>query len=205
MNNWAARQANGEVFLFLNNDTQVINNDWLEEMLQFAMRPDVGAVGAKLYYPDGTIEHGGIIVGIGGVAGYSHRHFPPDDPGYFFQLVLPHNVSAVTAACLMIRKQVFQEVNGFDENYFLGFGDVDLCLRILQKGYLNVWTPYAEIYHYKTETSKSGYTIKASKKLKKEVKYFKQTWANFLQKGDPYYSPNLTTERENFDLHLPRF
>jgi GT2 family glycosyltransferase len=132
VNNWAAAQASGEVFLFLNNDTQVINKDWLEQMLQFAIRPDVGAVGAKLYYPDGTIQHGGIIIGIGGVVGYAHRHFPKNHPGYFYQLVLPHNVSAVTAICLMLRKQVFQEVNGFDENYPLAFGDVDLSGRLMR-------------------------------------------------------------------------
>jgi glycosyltransferase involved in cell wall biosynthesis len=205
VNNWAATQASGEVFLFLDNDIQVINKDWLEQMFQFAIRPDVGAVGAKLYYPDGTIEHGGIIIGLGGVAGYSHRHSPKDDPGYFYQLALPHNVSAVASTCLMLRKQVFQEVDGFDENYPLALGDIDLCLRILQKGYLNIWTPYAELYHYKSETCKSRYSIKDPEKLKKEIKFFKRIWAKFLQAGDPYYNPNLTLERENFDMNLPRF
>ena len=205
VNNWAAAQASGEVFLFLDNDTESIHKDWLEQMLQFALRPDVGAVGAKLYYPDGTIEHGGIIIGIGGVAGYSHRHSLKNDPGYFCQLVLPHNVSAVTSTCLMLRKQAFREVNGFDENYPLAFGDVDLCLRILQKGYLNVWTPYAELYHYKPETPGLEYTIEKSKRFEKEIEYFKRTWAQFLQTGDPYYNPNLTLERENFDVNLSRF
>jgi GT2 family glycosyltransferase len=103
----------------------------------------------------------------------------------------------------MLRKQVFQEVNGFDENYSLAYGDVDLCLNILQKGYLNVWTPYAELFHYKSETSKSEYPINAPKKFKKDINYFKRTWAKFLQTGDPYYNPNLTLESENFDLNVP--
>ncbi len=198
LNNWAAREASGDLFLFLSNNTQVINNEWLEQMLQFALRPDVGAVGAKQYYPDGTVEHGGITVGIGGKAGYSHRHFPHSDPGYFFQLVLPHNVSAVTATCLMLRKQVFQEVKGFDEKYLLKFGDVDLCLRIMRAGYVNVWTPYAELYHYVSE-----YNNKALQKVKKEMELFKRTWAKFLKKGDPYYNPNLSLESECFELNLP--
>jgi len=202
VNNWAVRQASGDAFLFLNNDTQVINNDWLEQMLQFAIRPDVGVVGAKLYYPDGTVEHGGIIVGIGGTAGYSHRHFPRNDSGYFCQLALSHNVSAVTGTCLLVRKQVFQEVNGFDENYAHAFGDVSLCLSILQKGYLNVWTPYAELYHYKSETRGLEYTIGKPNKLEKEIEYFKRTWGSFLQKGDPYYNPNLTLESEDYSLNV---
>jgi GT2 family glycosyltransferase len=204
VNNWAVKHASGEVLLFLNNDTEIINKDWLEQMLQYAIRPDVGAVGAKLYEPDGMIQNGGIIIGIGGLAGYSHRHFPKNHPGYFFRLVLPSNVSAVTATCLMVRKQVFQEVDGFDENYALAFGDVDLCLNFLHKGYLNVWTPYAELYHYKSELFISGSTIKGPINFKMETKYFKRKWAMLLETGDPYYNPNLTLERENFDLHLPR-
>jgi GT2 family glycosyltransferase len=198
VNNWAATQANGEILLFLNNATQVINQDWLEQMLQFSIRQDIGAVGAKIYYPDGSIEHGGIIIGIGRGAGYSYRHYPKSDPGYFLQLVTLRNVSAVSGICLMLRKQVFQEVDGFDGNYSNELGDVDLCLRIMQKGYRNVWTPYAELFHYE-----SGSTSKALKKSEKEIRYFKQTWAEFLASGDPYYNPNLTLECENYDLNLP--
>jgi glycosyltransferase involved in cell wall biosynthesis/SAM-dependent methyltransferase len=205
VNNWAVKHASGEVLLFLNSDTEIINKDWLEQMLQYAIRPDVGAVGAKLYEPDGMIQNGGIIIGIGGLAGYSHSHFPKNHPGYFFRLVLPSNVSAVTATCLMVRKQVFQEVDGFNENYTCALGDVDLCLNFLHKGYLNVWTPYAELYHFKSELFLTGSTIKGPINFKRESKYFKRKWVKFLHTGDPYYNPNLTLERENFDLNLPRY
>ena len=200
VNNWAATQARGEVILFLNNDIQVINENWLEEMLQFAMRSDVGAVGAKLYYPDGTIQHGGVVLGIGGIAGHSHKYFPGNHPGYFGQLVLPHNVSAITAACLMVRKQVFQEVNGFDENYPLAFGDVDLCLKILGKSYLNVWTPYAELYHHESKTRGLEETPEQQERFRNEVAYFEGKWSENLEKGDPYYNPNLTLKREDFSI-----
>ena len=180
INNWAARQANGEVLLFLNNDTQVINEDWLEEMLQFAMRPDVGAVGAKLYYPDESIQHAGVIIAVGGIAGHGHKYFSRQATGYFGQLVLPHNVSAVTAACLMVRKQVFWEIDGFDETYALAFGDVDLCLSILKKGYLNIWTPYAELYHHESKTSGYEDTSEKFKRFEKETMYFKQKWDKVL-------------------------
>jgi GT2 family glycosyltransferase len=200
VNNWAAAQANGEVILFLNNDIQVINRDWLEQMLQFAFRQDVGAVGAKLYYPDESIQHAGVIVGVGGIAGHSHKNYPRKHAGYFGRLVSVQNVSAVTAACMMIRKQVLQEVNGFDENYILAFGDVDLCLSLLQKGYLNVWTPYAELYHHESKTRRYEDTSEKIKRFNKEKEYFKQKWPDFLQKGDPYYNPNLTLDHEDFSI-----
>ena len=200
VNNWAARQANGEVILFLNNDTQVINGDWLEQMLQFALRSDVGAVGAKLYYPDGTIQHGGVIIGIGGVAGHSHKYFPKDHPGYFGQLVFPRNVSAVTAACLMIRKHVFQEIDGFDEDYPLAFGDVDLCLRILQEGYLNVWTPYAELYHHESKTRGYDNSEENARRFQEDTDRFKKRWSTVLEQGDHYYNPNLTLITEDYHI-----
>ena len=200
VNNWAAEQANGEVFLFLNNDTQIINNDWLEQMLQFAMRSDVGAIGAKLYYPDESIQHAGVIIGLGGIAGHGHKNFPRKQAGYFGSLISVQNVSAVTAACLMIRKQVFQEVNGFNEEYALAFGDVDLCLKILQKGYLNVWTPYAELYHYESKTRGGEDTPEKQARFRKEVDYFRQEWTGILERGDEYYNPNLSLEREDFSI-----
>ena len=202
INNWAARQTKGEVLLFLNNDTQVINGNWLDEMLQFAMRPEIGAVGAKLYYPDESIQHAGVIIGIGGVAGHSHKHYPKQDPGYFERLMLVQNVSAVTAACLMIRKHVFLKINGFDETYALAFGDVDLCMSILQKGYLNVWTPYAELYHHESKTRGNEDTREKQKRFKREVDYFMSKWAGQLKSGDPYYNPNLTLDFEDFRIDL---
>lgn len=201
INNWAVAQAHGEVILFLNNDVEIINREWLEQMLQFAIRPGTGAVGAKLYYPDGTIQHGGIILGIGGIAGHSHKYFPKNHPGYFGQLALPHNISAVTAACLMIRKQVFQEINGFDESYPVSFGDIDLCLRILQKGYLNVWTPYAELYHFESKTRGYYHNEKKNKRYIEEIAWFRQRWSSTLEQGDEYYNPNLTLSSENFGIN----
>ncbi len=192
------------MILFLNNDLEVINGDWLEEMLQFAIRPEIGAVGAKLYYPDERLQHGGIIVGLGGVAGHSHKYFPREHPGYFRRLVSVQNVSAITAACLMVRKQVFQDVSGFDENYVLAFGDVDLCLNILQKGYLNIWTPYAELYHHESKTRGFEDTDEKKERFKREIIFFKRKWAKFLSQGDPYYSPNLTLDHENFGLNIRR-
>jgi len=200
LNNWAARRVNGEVLLFLNNDTQVISGEWLEEMLQLAIRPGVGAVGAKLYYPDERIQHAGVIVGVGGVAGHSHKYFSRNDPGYFGHLISVHNVSAVTAACMMVRKQVFQEVHGFDENYILAFGDIDLCLRILQKGYLNVWTPYAELYHHESKTRGVEDSEIKQKRFAREVDQFKLRWNDFLQNGDPFYNPNLTLDNEDYNI-----
>jgi O-antigen biosynthesis protein len=201
LNNWAVRQAKGEIVLFLNNDTQVINIDWLERMLQFAMRPDTGVVGAKLYYPDKSIQHAGVVIGMGGIAGHVYHNFPRQHTGYFGQLMLPHNVSAVTGACMMMRKQIFQEVNGFDENYALAFGDVDLCLSILQKGHLNIWTPYAELYHHESKTR--GYEDSPEKleRFNHEVNYFKRKWPEWLKKGDMYYNPNLALSDKNFSIN----
>lgn len=200
VNNWAATQVNGEILLFLNNDIQVINKDWLEQMLQFTIRPDVGAVGAKLIYPNGTLQHAGVIVGLGGVASHSHKYFPRNNPGYFRRLEHPHNISAVTGACLMIRKQVFQEVKGFDENYPLAFGDVDLCLKLMQNRYLNIWTPYAELYHHESKTRGFEDNPDKQARFNKETEYFKQKWSTILEQGDKYYNPNLTLDREDFSL-----
>jgi GT2 family glycosyltransferase len=198
INNWAVNQAEGDILLFLNNDTTIINKGWMEEMLHLVMRLDVGAVGAKLYYPDDTIQHAGIIIGVGGIAGHSHKCFPRQHPGYFGQLVHLTNVSAVTAACLMVRKKVFQEVGCFDENYELAFGDVDLCLKIFQKGYLNVWTPYAELYHYESKTRGYEDTIEKQKRFTREIELLLEKWNALIEKGDPYYNPNLTLHHEDF-------
>ena len=165
------------------------------------MRPDVGAVGAKLYYPDDRIQHAGVILGLGGIAGHGHKHLPRQAQGYFGQLMLPHNVSAVTAACLMLRKQVFFEVGGFDETYAVAFGDVDLCLIILQKGYLNIWTPFADLYHYESKTRGFEDSAEKQNRFKKEVAHFMRKWARQLEEGDPYFNPNLNLKAENFSFN----
>ena len=200
VNNFASKYANGDILLFLNNDTEVINENWIEEMLMYAQRKDVGAVGAKLYYPDDTIQHGGVILGIGGIAGHSHKFFPRASFGYFRRLVVVQNLSAVTGACLMMRKDVFNEVEGFDEGYPLAFSDVDICLKVREKGYLVVWTPYAELYHHESKSRGYEDTPEKQERFKKEIELFKKKWGHILEKGDPYYNPNLTLEKEDFSI-----
>jgi GT2 family glycosyltransferase len=200
VNNWAASQAHGEVLLLLNNDTEARHADWLERMLEHALRPEVGAVGAKLFYPDGGVQHGGVIVGLGGVAGHAHKTWTGDAAGYFHRLVITQNLSAVTAACLMLRREVFEEVQGFDERYILAFNDVDFCLRIRQKGYRIVWTPYAELTHHETKTRGPEDTPEKQARFASEVHTFQSTWRDVLRAGDPYYNPNLSLDYENFSL-----
>ena len=202
VNNYAVNYSAGDILLFLNNDMEVINSDWLEAMVEHIQRRDVGAVGAKLYYPDDTIQHGGVIIGIGGVAGHAQKYFKRNDFGYFGRLKITQNLSAVTGACLMIRKDVFSEVGGFDERYILAFNDVDLCLKIRQKGYFIIWTPYAELYHYESKTRGFEDNVEKQKRFKEEIDLCLEIWSNFLEKGDPYYNPNLTLEKEDFSIRI---
>ncbi|MEQ8173199.1 MAG: glycosyltransferase family 2 protein, partial [Candidatus Eremiobacterota bacterium] len=200
INNFAVNYAKGEILLFLNNDIEIINQDWIERMLEHAVRKEIGAVGAKLYYPDNTIQHGGVIIGIQGAAGHAHKNYHKDSPGYFARLKVIQNLSAVTAACVMIRKEVFKEIEGFDERYTIAFNDVDLCLKIREKGYLIIWTPYAELYHYESKTRGLEDTPEKQERAKKEVELLRTKWKDILDKGDPYYNPNLTLDKEDFSL-----
>ena len=202
INNFGVRHSGGEILLFLNNDTEAINNDWLERMLEHAQRKVVGAVGAKLYYPNHTIQHAGVILGIGGVAGHSHKDYDGKDFGYFNRLKITQNLSAVTGACLMMRKEVFTQVEGFDESYPYAFNDVDLCMKIRDKGYLIIFTPHAELYHHESKTRGYEDTPEKLKRFYKEIELFKQKWGNILEKGDPYYSPNLTLDKEDFSIRI---
>jgi len=198
INNYGAKYANGEYILFLNNDIEIITPDWMQEMLMFAQRADIGAVGAKLYYPDDAIQHAGLILGIGGVAGHAHKYFPRSHFGYMNRLIYSQNVSGVTAACVMMPKEVFEEVNGFNELLEVAFNDVDICMRIRKAGYLIVFTPFAELYHYESKTR--GYEDTPEKKARfaGETELCQALWKDVLEKGDPYYNPNLTLEREDF-------
>lgn len=202
VNNFGVRHSSGEILLFLNNDTEVINNEWLERMLEHAQRNEVGAVGAKLYYPNYTIQHAGVILGIGGVAGHSHKDYNGNDFGYYNRLKITQNLSAVTGACLMMRKEVFAQVGGFDESYPYAFNDVDLCMKIRNKGYLILFTPYAELYHYESKTRGYEDTPEKLKRFYKEIELFKKKWGDVLEKGDPYYSPNLTLDKEDFSIRI---
>jgi len=200
LNNLAVKRIDADYLLFLNNDTEVISPGWLEEMLGLAQRADVGAVGGLLYYSDNTVQHGGIIVGIGGVAGHAHKYVPRDDFGSFGRLKVVQNFSAVTAACLMMRRSVFAEIGGFEEELSHAFNDVDLCLRIREKGYLVVYTPFVELYHH--ESLSRGYenTEEKRRRFDRERLYCEERWVEILEQGDPYYNPNLSLVREDFSI-----
>lgn len=199
INNFGAKYAEGEYLLLLNNDVEVINKEWLTKMLGLAQREDVGCVGAKLYYPDNTIQHGGIIVGLGGAAAHAHRGFKKNEYGYFLRLGITHNLSAVTGACLLVKKSVFEEVGGLDESFEVAYNDVDFCLRVLKTGRVNVWTPYAELYHYESK-SRGVDDLATNTRFQGEFKRFRERYADFLEKGDPYYNTNLTLDKEDFSL-----
>lgn len=202
INNYGVKYADGEVILLLNNDVKVINSDWIERMLEHVMRKEVGAVGAKLYYPDDTIQHAGVILGMGGIAGHVHRCLRKNTYGYFGRTHIIQNLSAVTGACLMIRKEIFEEVNGLDEKFKVAFNDIDLCSKIRQLGKLVIWTPYAELYHYESKSRGAEDTIEKQKRFNGEIELFKKKWGNILKKGDPYYNPNLTLDKEDFSINL---
>jgi O-antigen biosynthesis protein len=200
VNNFAALQAKGELLLFLNNDIEAINPDWLEVMVKQGVQPGVGAVGAKLYYADDTIQHAGIIIGMGGVAGHAHLNFPRNAPGHMQRLNYTQNVAAVTGACLLMPKKVFDAIQGFDEGFVLAFNDVDICLQVLTQGYRIVWTPEAELYHLESKTRGPEDTLEKEKRFKREIDLFHLKWGEFLKSGDPYYSPHFRLDRPDFAL-----
>lgn len=198
INNFAVGKANGSIVGLVNNDIEVIAPDWLAEMVSWAAQPDVGCVGAKLYYADGRIQHGGVILGLGGVAGHSHKYFPREHPGYFYRLKILQNLSAVTGACLLVRREVYERVGGLDEkNLAIAFNDVDLCLKVREAGYLNVWTPYAELYHLESVSRGPEDDPTKIERFRREINYMKSRWKLC---PDPYYSINLTVAREDFSL-----
>lgn len=198
VNNYGAQSCTGEYLLLLNNDTEVITPDWIQELLMFAQRPDVGAVGAKLFYPDDTVQHGGVIFGMSGLADHMHKGYKRTDPGYMKRLLYAQNLTAVTAACMLLRRDVWEEVHGLDEDWAVAFNDVDLCMRIRQAGYLIVWTPFAELYHYEFRSRGIDDTPGKQARHRYEVLHCQQRWKKELEKGDPYYNPNLALDRLDF-------
>lgn len=203
LNNAAVKKARGELVALVNNDIEVISPDWLSEMVSHALRPDVGAVGAKLLYPNETLQHGGVILGLGGTAGHSHKHLPRHQYGYGGRASLIQSFSAVTAACLLIRKAIYEEVGGLNEmDLQVAFNDVDFCMRVREAGYRNVWTPYAELYHHESATRGYEDTPEKQVRFAKEMAYMKQRWGDLLL-NDPAYSPNLTLDHEDFSLAWP--
>lgn len=200
INNFGYQYATGEYILLLNNDMEVITPNWLEEMVMYIQREDVGAVGAKLYYPDNTIQHAGIIVGIGSTAGHAHKHFDRTSGGYIHRLTIAQDMSCVTGACLMTKRSVWEELSGLDEDFVVAFNDVDFCLRIRQAGYLVVFTPYAELYHYESKSRGYEDTPEKKKRFDREAARLRSKWKDVFEKGDPYYNPNFTLDREDFTL-----
>ena len=202
INNWAVQKTKGAYILLLNNDIEVINTDWLSAMVEHIQREKVAAVGAKLLYADNHIQHAGIVTGVGGIAGHAFKHLHESLLNVYPSMGLIRNVSGCTAACLLIKKQIYQEVGGMDEqNLEVAFNDVDLCLKIRQKGHLIVYTPYAKLYHY--ESKSRGYEDTREKKERffKETAFMKKKWGSILT-SDPYYNTNLTLKREDFSLKL---
>lgn len=203
LNNNAVRQARGEYVGLINNDIEVIFPGWLDEMVSIASQPGVGAVGARLWYPNGTLQHGGVILGLGGVASHSHYGLPQGEYGYFGRAQLIQTFSAVTAACLIIKKDIYEEVEGLDEeNLKIAFNDVDFCLRVRNAGYRNVWTPVAELYHHESASRGAEDTPEKQSRFWGEVEYMRNRWGHDLE-IDPAYSPNLTLNHGDFSLAWP--
>ena len=202
LNNFGARYATGEYLLLLNNDTEVITPGWLEEMVMYAQQKRVGCVGAKLLYPDDTIQHAGVGFGIGGVAGHLHKYFPATSDGYMGRLNYVPDVYGDTAACLLIRKEIYDEVHGLDESYAVAFNDVDFCVRVREAGYTNVFTPFAQLYHYESKSRGMEDNPEKQKRFQGEVLRFQARWGDLLAKGDPCTNPNFDIQREDFSLKI---
>lgn len=207
INNFGVSKARGEYILLLNNDTEVISLNWIEELLMYAQRDDVACVGGKLYYPDKTIQHAGIVIGLGAhrTAGHVHYRQRRENLGYMGRLCYAQNMSAVTGACLMVKKRIYDELGGLDETFEVSLNDVDFCLRCRQKNYLNVFTPFAELYHYESLSRGSDVEDPHSENAKRydmEAEHFRTKWKEVIEKGDPYYNPNFTLDRSDFSLKV---
>ena len=201
INNYAALKANGDYLLFLNNDTEVISEDWIEAMVEQAQRPSIGAVGSLLLYPDKTIQHAGVVLGIGSVAGHSHKFLPVSQPGYISQAVSTNNYSAVTGACLMCRREVFTEIGGFEEELAVAFNDIDLCLKIISSGYRNIYLPHVVLYHYESKSRGHENTPAKQARFAGEAAYMRQKWGLICDR-DPCYNRNLTRNHEDYSLNI---
>ena len=204
VNNLGVKAAEGEYILLLNNDTQVITVNWMEELLMYAQREDVGAVGAKLYYGDKTIQHAGVVLGLGAhrTAGHSHYMQHRENLGYMGRLCYAQNVSAVTGACLLVSKELFEKAGGLDESFAISLNDVDFCIKLREMGYLNVFTPFAELYHYESVSRGLDDQGEKAARYNEESARFREKWKEVLEKGDPYYNPNFSLDRSDFSLKV---
>ncbi len=204
VNNLGVREAEGEYILLLNNDTQVITVNWMEELLMYAQREDVGAVGAKLYYGDKTIQHAGVVLALGAhrTAGHSHYGQHRENLGYMGRLCYAQNVSAVTGACLMVAKELYWKVGGLDESFAVSLNDVDFCIKLREAGYLNVFTPFAELYHFESVSRGLDDQGEKAERYEEESARFRAKWKAVLEKGDPYYNVNFSLDRSDFSLKV---
>lgn len=200
INNFGVSKAEGDYLLFLNNDTKILVPDWLDAMVEQAQRSQIGAVGALLLYEDDTIQHAGIMLGIGGIAGHSHRAFPKDTPGYVCHVKTVNNFSAVTGACLMCRREVFEEVGGLDETLAVAYNDVDFCLKLIDRGYRNIYLPHVVLYHYESKSRGYEDTPEKLARLGREAEILRRRWQKYLD-NDPCYNPNLTRLREDYSIN----
>ncbi|MBQ1963530.1 MAG: glycosyltransferase family 2 protein [Clostridia bacterium] len=198
INNFAVEEAKGEYVILLNNDVEILTPDWIEEMLMFGQREDVGAVGALLYYPNRTVQHAGVILGIGGVAGHAHKHLREGNMGYFYRLSVVQNLSAVTGACMLLRASLYRSLGGMSMEFPVAFNDVDLCMRIRKAGYRIVFTPFAKGYHHESLSRGKEDTPEKQARFLQEINRFREKWGKELERGDPYYHPRLTLQREDF-------
>lgn len=204
VNNFGVKKAGGEYILLLNNDTEVITVNWMEELLMYAQREDVGAVGAKLYYGNKTIQHAGVVLGLGAhrTAGHSHYGQHRENLGYMGRLCYAQNVSAVTGACLLVKKSLFEEVGGLEEEFAISLNDVDFCLKLRERGLLNVFTPFAELYHFESVSRGLDNEGEKARRYNEESAAFREKWKKVLEKGDPYYNPNFSLDRSDFALKI---
>ena len=200
INNFGVQHAKGEYLLLLNNDTEIINKDCIEELLGYAMRPDVGAVGARLYFEDDTIQHAGVVIGFGGVAGHCFVQQKRNETGYCHRIICAQDYSAVTAACMMVKREAFEKAGGLSEALQVAFNDIDFCLKLQRVGYLVVYNPYAELYHYESKSRGLEDTPEKIARFNREIAVFEKRWPEILKNGDPYYNPNLTLDSQDFSL-----
>lgn len=202
LNNAAVREASGKYITLLNNDVEILSADWLRELVSNAQRANIGCVGARLFYPDMTLQHAGVVLGVGGVAGHIHKHLRKDDPGYFGRAALQTNCSAVTAACLTVSKDIYIEAGGLDERLKVAFNDIDFCLRVQRLGYQNVWSPYVELIHFESKSRGTNDTPEKQALFQLECNFMHERWGNTLMR-DPFYSYNLTLGKEDSSFSFP--
>ena len=204
INNLGVSCATGDYILLLNNDTEVITVNWMEELLMYAQRADVGAVGAKLYYPDKTIQHAGVVIGLGAhrTAGHTHYGQHRQNLGYMGRLCYAQDVTAVTGACLLVKKELYLAAGGLDEDFAVSLNDVDFCLKLRRMGLLNVFTPFAELFHYESASRGLDDTGERAERYNRESARFREKWKKELEAGDPYYNPNFSLDRSDYSLKV---